>query len=251
MNVMIEGCAKLVKAEQALEKGECISEFMPGLGDDDSAGFPHDDCPDKMPDLSGHANIMTDVLKANPSIYHDSKHKKTPNGVSIARCIKTVMDNKGHPMIKTCGMTAGDEESYSVFAALFDPVIDERHGGYPAGAKHPTDLDTSKLSNTKIDPSGDYVLSTRVRTGRSVKGILLPPAATKESRRKLEAIMVKALMTLSGDMKGDYYPLAGSKSYAPKPNGISFEEEETLREQHFLFQEPDSTLLLASGMGKN
>ena len=30
--------------------------------------------------------------------------------VSLAACIETGMDNKGHPMIKTVGMTAGDEE---------------------------------------------------------------------------------------------------------------------------------------------
>lgn len=32
-----------------------------------------------------------------------------------------------------------------VFADLFDPVIDERHGGYPKNATHPTDLDSSKV----------------------------------------------------------------------------------------------------------
>ena len=31
----------------------------------------------------------------------------------------------------TVGCVAGDEESYSVFADLMDPVIDKRHGGYP------------------------------------------------------------------------------------------------------------------------
>jgi hypothetical protein len=66
------------------------------------------------------------------------------------------MDNKGHPMIKTVGMTAGDEESYSVFADLFDPVIDIRHGGYKPDAKHPTNLDPSQLSSTQIDPSGIF-----------------------------------------------------------------------------------------------
>ena len=85
-------------------------------------------------------------------------------GVTLAQCIKTGMDNKGHPMIKTVGMTAGDEESYEVFKDLFDPVIDIRHGGYKPDAKHPTDLDTSKLSSKSIDPTGKYVISTRVRT---------------------------------------------------------------------------------------
>merc|ERR550514_2459422 len=104
-----------------------------------------------MPDQSGHNSIMADVLKKNPSIYASLKDKKTAKGVSLAACIKTGMDNKGHPMIKTVGMTAGDEESYETFKELFDPVIDLRHGGYAADAKHPTDLDVSKLSPTTID----------------------------------------------------------------------------------------------------
>ncbi|KAF4719789.1 Creatine kinase S-type, mitochondrial, partial [Perkinsus olseni] len=134
---------------------------MPGLGDDEFPGFPHEDCPADMPDLSEHHSVMADVLKANPDVYNNLKEKKTPNGVGLAKCIKTGMDNKGHPMIKTVGMVAGDEESYEVFKDLFDPVIDQRHGGYPADAKHPTDLDYTKLLDTPIDPSQNYVISTR------------------------------------------------------------------------------------------
>ena len=81
-------------------------------------------------------------------------------------------------MIKTCGIVAGDEECFEVFKELFDPIISARHNGYPADAKHPTDLDTSKLSDTKIDPTGKYVLTSRCRTGRSVKGFRLPPACS-------------------------------------------------------------------------
>ena len=35
--------------------------------------------------------------------------------------------------------------SFQDFADLFDPVIDKRHAGYPKDAKHPTDLDASKV----------------------------------------------------------------------------------------------------------
>ena len=153
---MIEGCAKIVQMEQALETGEPIYGAMPGLGDEPTPGFPWKECPDKMPDLSQHNSIMADVLKQNPKIYDTLKTKKTKKGVTLAACIKTGMDNKGHPMIKTVGMVAGDEESYETFKELFDPVIDIRHGGYAADAKHPTDLDVSKLSSTPIDPSGKY-----------------------------------------------------------------------------------------------
>merc|ERR1719326_2221168 len=148
-------------------------------------------------------------------------------------------------------MVAGDEDSYDVFKELFDPVIDIRHGGYPANAKHPTDLDTSKLSSTSIDPTGKYVISTRVRTGRSIRGLRLPPTCTKSERREIERVVSKALLGLEGELKGDYYPLAHSTSYIPKPGGMSMAEEAAMREEHFLFQEPDSTLLLASGMGRH
>ena len=42
-------------------------------------------------------------------------------------------------------MVAGDEESFELFKDLFDPVISARHNGFAADAKHPTDLDISKI----------------------------------------------------------------------------------------------------------
>merc|ERR1712070_326590 len=108
-----------------------------------------------------------------------------------------------------------------------------------------------ELSKTDIDPELKYVLTTRVRTGRSVKGFKLPPLIGFQERRDLEALCVKGLMAMEGDLKGDYFPLHGSKSYPPKPEGMSVEKEEALRKMGNLFQEPDSTLLLASGMGRH
>merc|ERR1711934_985280 len=177
--------------------------------------------------------------------------KKTSTGITLAQCIKTGVDNPGHPHIKTVGMTACDEESYEVFKELFDPVISARHNGYGADAKQPTNLEITSLSDTDIDPEGKYVLTTRVRTGRSIRGFMLPPTISCEDRRRLEALAVKGLMGMKGDLAGDYFPLNGSQSYAPKPNGMSVEEEEALRKCGNLFQEPDSTLLLASGMGRH
>merc|ERR1712025_1071772 len=64
-----------------------------------------------------------------------------------------------------------------------------------------------------------YVISTRVRTGRSISGFPLPPSISADQRKELESIVVGALAGLTGDLKGDYYPLSGSNTYAPKPNG--------------------------------
>merc|ERR1719321_369227 len=194
---------------------------------------------------------MTDFFKKKPELYKEMKDRKTSMGVTLGHCIKTGVDNPGHPMIKTVGVTAGDEESYEVFKELFEPVISDRHNGYPPDGKQPTDMDISKISDIDIDPFNKYVLTTRVRTGRSVRGFKLPPTISFEERRKLEALAVKGLLNMKGDLKGDYFPLNGSHSYPPKPNGMSVEEEEALRKMGNLFQEPDSTLLLASGMGRH
>ncbi|EEQ99989.1 Creatine kinase M-type, putative [Perkinsus marinus ATCC 50983] len=228
-----------------------------GLGDKEyiceekKVTFDPENLPDNLPDLFKHSSYMAELLTEKPKLYDKLKSKITKNGVNLGKCIKTGVDNPGHPSIKTVGLVAGDEESYEVFKELFDPVIDRRHGGFPANATHITDLDFTKVSDTPIDPTSKYVISTRVRTGRSVRGIRLPPSVTFDERRELERIIVKSLLNLKGELKGDYYPLHGSKSYGPKPGGMTQEQEEDMREKHFLFQEPDSTLLLSSGMGRH
>merc|ERR1712167_292160 len=108
--------------------------------------------PDALPDISNHASFLTDVLKAQPDLYDKLKGRKTKMGITLADCIKTGIDNPGHPHIKTCGIVAGDEESYETFKELFDPIISDRHNGYPADGVQPTNLDIEKLSTTDIDP---------------------------------------------------------------------------------------------------
>jgi len=207
--------------------------------------------PDKCPDFSKYTNHMGEQLRNNPKLWDLLKNRKTRNGITLAMCIKTGVDNPSHPYIKTVGMTACDEESYTTFKELFDPVIAARHNGYGADAIQPTNLDLSKLSNTDVDPYNKYVLTARVRTGRSVKGFMLPPCISFEKRRELERLITKALLNMKGDLKGDYFPLHGSKSYAAKPTGMSLAKEAELRACGNLFQSPDSTLLLASGMGRH
>jgi len=215
------------------------------------ATFSADNQPDQLPDLSNHNSFFAETMRANPGLWDKLKNKQTALGVKLSHCIKTGIDNKGHPMIKTVGAVAGDEESYELFREFFDPVISDRHNGYAADARHPTDLDVRKLSTTPIDPTGKYILTSRCRTGRSVRGTRLPPCTTFEERREVERVVVKGLLAMTGDLKGDYFPLNGSRSYAPKPTGMSLEKEESLRKKGNLFQEPDSTLLLSSGCGRH
>ena len=105
----------------------------------------------------------------------------------------------GHPFIMTVGCVAGDEESYDTFKDFFDPVIDARHGGYGPDAKHKTDLNWEALNDAEFDSK--YVLSSRVRTGRSIRGLCLPPYCSRAERREVEKISTEVLAGLDGEFK--------------------------------------------------
>ncbi|XP_064633139.1 creatine kinase U-type, mitochondrial-like [Lineus longissimus] len=190
-----------------------------------------------FPNLSQHNNLMAKYL--TPEIYAKLHGKKTPNDWSIDQCIQTGVDNPGHPFIATVGMIAGDEESYETFKAIFDPIIAARHNGYKPTDKHPTDLDSSKIHGGEFDSK--YVLSSRVRTGRSIRGLSLPPACARAERREVENICKDALGNLSGEYKGRYYPLSN----------MTDAEQEQLINDHFLFDKPVSPLLTCAGMARD
>ncbi|XP_060004961.1 creatine kinase U-type, mitochondrial isoform X2 [Lagenorhynchus albirostris] len=192
----------------------------------------------EYPDLRKHNNCMASHL--TPAVYARLCDKTTPTGWTLDQCIQTGVDNPGHPFIKTVGMVAGDEETYEVFAELFDPVIQERHNGYnPQTMKHTTDLDASKIRSGYFDER--YVLSTRVRTGRSIRGLSLPPACTRAERREVERVVVEALSGLKGDLAGRYYRLSE----------MTEAEQQQLIDDHFLFDKPVSPLLTAAGMARD
>ncbi|KAK3514632.1 hypothetical protein QTP70_021548 [Hemibagrus guttatus] len=190
------------------------------------------------PDLRKHNNCMASAM--TPAIYARLRDKITPNNWTLDQCIQTGVDNPGHPFIKTVGMVAGDEESYEVFADLFDPVIKDRHNGYdPKTMKHPTDLDSSKITSGIFDDK--YVLSSRVRTGRSIRGLSLPPACTRAERREVERVVIQALSGLKGDLSGKYYSLTE----------MSEKDQQQLIDEHFLFDKPVSPLLTSAGMARD
>ncbi|MBV95258.1 Creatine kinase B-type, partial [Eschrichtius robustus] len=113
---------------------------------------------DEYPDLSGHNNHMAKVL--TPELYAELRAKSTPSGFTLDDVIQTGVDNPGHPYIMTVGCVAGDEESYDVFKELFDPIIEDRHGGYKPTDEHKTDLNPDNLQGgDDLDPN--YVLSSR------------------------------------------------------------------------------------------
>jgi len=185
-------------------------------------------------------------------MYNRYKDQKTKGGVTLDKCIKGGVDtaqlgeewNTGK-----VGLLFGDAECVTKFFDLVHPLMVWRHGG-PKLPHPPPNLNGDQLLDHSVIDA-NYVISTRVRTGRSISGFALPPSISADQRQELEAIVVKALSTLGGELKGDYYPLAGSNTYAPKPNGIDKVTEERLVKDHFLFQEPDEPMLLSWRMERD
>uniref|UniRef100_A0A672HCT2 creatine kinase n=1 Tax=Salarias fasciatus TaxID=181472 RepID=A0A672HCT2_SALFA len=184
----------------------------------------------EYPDLSKHNNHMAKVLTAD--MYERLQDKQTPSGFTLDDVIQTGVDNPGHPFIMTVGCVAGDKETYEVFKELLDPMIEDRHGGYKPSDKHKTDLNADNLlGGDDLDP--DYVLSSRIRTGRSIRGFCLPPHCSRGERRAVESLSIEALASLSGDLKGKYYAL----------KDMTDEEQQQLIDDHFLFDKPKTFLV--------
>uniref|UniRef100_A0A2K5BUF7 Creatine kinase B-type n=1 Tax=Aotus nancymaae TaxID=37293 RepID=A0A2K5BUF7_AOTNA len=187
-----------------------------------------------------HNNHMAKVL--TPELYAELCAKSPRSGFTLDDVIQTGVDNPGHSYIMTVGHVAGDEESFEVFEDLFDPIIEHRHGGYKPSNEYKTDLNPDNLQGgDDLDPN--YVLSSGVRTGGSIRGFRLPSPrspthCSRGERRAIEKLTVETLSSLDGDLAGRYYAL----------KGMTEAEQQQLIDDHFLFDKPVSPLLLASGM---
>jgi len=171
----------------------------------------------------------------SPEVFEALKDIKTTNGFTLGQAIHSGVQN----IDSGIGVYAGDKETYEVFAALFDPIIEEYHG-FSKEDKHKSNLDPDDLNAPNPDPEGKYIISTRIRVGRNVDRMPLGPAISKEQRNTVEASVAEGLKTLKGELEGNYYPLLG----------MSKEVQDTLIKDHFLFKEGDR-FLDAAGLNRN
>lgn len=160
------------------------------------------------------------------------KTRKTNMGATLMDVIRSGVKN----LDSGIGLYAPDAESYTVFAPLFDAVIEDYHGGFKPTQKQPP-KDFGDLSTiVDVDPDGEYVISTRVRCGRSLDGYPFNPCLKKEQYEEMETRVREQLETMTGELKGTYYPLASMTS----------ETQKQLIDDHFLFKEDDCFLQAAN-----
>ncbi|XP_071041896.1 arginine kinase [Parasteatoda tepidariorum] len=116
-------------------------------------------------------------------VFDACKDKKTALGATLLDCIQSGVEN----LDSGVGIYAPDAEAYTLFAPIFNPIIEDYHEGFKPTDKHPpTDFgDINTLVN--VDPTGEYVVSTRVRCGRSLKGYAFNPCLTEAAVNIIES----------------------------------------------------------------
>lgn len=180
-----------------------------------------------------HRSLATKALKNDPSLYAKYANVKTPMGFTFDQAIQAGLDA---PHLGV-GIAAGEAAAYETYKDIMDVVIDGWHGYKPTD-QHKSDLDFNKLVLTPAQAAkfDKHVVSTRIRAGRSIDSLALPPATDRKQRRTVERLLVTGLNSLTGDLAGKYYPL-GAMTKA---------EEDLLQSTGFLFQKPTPNNVLAN-----
>lgn len=196
-----------------------------------ASNLPVDELWKKLQD----ATSCNSLLKRNltQSIFDQLKGLKSKFGGTLADCIRSGCMNPDSGV----GVYACDPDAYTTFAPLLDPVIKAYHKVDTLNHPKPDFGDVNNLGFSDLDPSGEMIVSTRVRIGRSHDSFGYPPVLTKEDRVEMEKKTVTALGKLTGELTGKYHPL----------EGMTKETQTQLTEDHFLFNDSDRFLREAGG----
>jgi len=166
-----------------------------------------------------------------PEVFDKLKGLKTSFGSSLLDVIQSGVEN----LDSGCGIYAPDAEAYALFGDLFDPVIEEYHG-FKKTDSHPASDFGDGNAFINVDPEGKFVVSTRIRCGRSLEGYPFNPCLTEAQYKEMETKVSSTLTGLTGELKGTYYPLTG----------MTKEVQQQLIDDHFLFKEGDRFLQSAN-----
>lgn len=164
----------------------------------------------------------------------------TSKGYTISRAIQTGLMT---PHLGV-GITAGDEESWEKFKAIYYPIIKGWHKYDPETQTQTSDLDASKITMTdqQVAMFNEFVASTRIRAARNVSGYALPAGTDDKDRKKVREVLCGAFDKFKGELAGKYYDLGS----------LSDDDRNMLLENGFLFQIPKTTnLLWHAGAARN
>lgn len=165
------------------------------------------------------------------AIFDQLKELTTESKGTLLDCIKSGLDNPN----SSIGVYACDPEAYTLYAPLFDPIIEEYHG-FKKDDNHPACDWGEYCKLPELDPDKKYIVSTRIRCGRSLENFPFAAMLKLEQYEEIMKIVQEAVKSLSGDLKGKFHPL----------ESMSKEMKKQLIEEHILFKEDDKYLTAAN-----
>lgn len=122
---------------------------------------------------------------------------RTSSGFTFAQAIRSGRKNPD----SSIGVYAGDAESYSLFADLLDPIIQDYHK-IKGLIQHTPGL--TPVSLPMLDPGNEFILSTRIRVARNLTGFSFPAHIKTDQRQEVESLIVRAAASLPRELKGKY-----------------------------------------------
>ena len=181
---------------------------------------------------AGTKSLLSKTL--TKAMWEEYKDAKSDMGFTFGQAINSGVVNVDSGI----GVYAGDVDSYTKYAKLFEPIIETYHGCKVATLKHPA----FKADEVAFEPLKDdgMIVSTRIRVGRNLKGYPLGPGISDAQRVEVEGHVKAAVAKMTGDLAGTYYPL----------NSLSDKDRQALIDDHFLFKEGDR-FMAAIGMNSD
>ena len=105
--------------------------------------------------------------------------------------------------------------------------------------RHTTNLNPDQILDTPLDPTGEYILYTRMRLARNLQGFAFCPAIRRSDRRHIERLFQSIV-------REDFQPLQGG-AYLPI-HAMTNEQHEDYISRRMCFLDPDE-YKIAAGLG--
>ena len=220
---------------------------------------------DVYPNLSRHGkhSMLRQIL--TESMYHELRTRKTSNGITIEDIIRAGVclpyggGSNGNPPHGVAGVYAGDAESYTTFAPLFDPIIELHHNATTRVRlqRFRTNLNPGQLLEHRLDPKGEYILYTRMRLARSIDGFRFTPCMTRQERRMVERLIRDCVKDMDQQQPQNSDATNFTRSNIVSNTGgyisvmdMSNKQHDDLVRRQLLFIDPDE-YLISSGIARD
>ena len=204
---------------------------------------------DSYPNFTRHGNHSLLKKYLTPKVYQELCDKQTSNGITLENIIASgVSLPLGANPPRGLGVYVGDAECYTTFASLLNPMISEYHGTSSEAntdfrltlRRHSTNLDPEMVLSQRPDPTGEYILFTRMRVARSIEGFVFAPAISRLERRRLDALVQDCVQDWKDESGGKYVPIYD----------MSNDQHDDLIKRHILFHDPDEWAI-SGGLGRD